>query len=79
MPAGRIVRVHSGIKRDLAVIRPEDLAGADYHAFTGDRRLRLEQQGDCVRPPNLLRSLTGHLRHSSDERLLENGARRLVD
>jgi hypothetical protein len=33
---GKIVRVHSGIKRDLSVVRQEDLDGADYHAFTGD-------------------------------------------
>lgn len=36
LPAGKIVRVHSGQKRELSVIRPEDLAGADYHVFTGD-------------------------------------------
>lgn len=36
LPAGKIVRVHAGIKRELSVIRPEDLAGADYHVFTGD-------------------------------------------
>ena len=36
LPAGRIVRVHSGMKRDVSVIRQEDRDGADYHAFTGD-------------------------------------------
>lgn len=36
LPAGKIVRVHSGIKRDLSVIRQEDLDDADYHVFTGD-------------------------------------------
>ena len=36
LPAGKTLRVHAGETRDLSVIRPEDLAGADYHAFTGD-------------------------------------------
>jgi len=36
LPANQIVRVHAGQKRDLSVIRPEDLAGADHHVFTGD-------------------------------------------
>jgi hypothetical protein len=31
-----IVRVHSGRKRELTVIRQEDLAGAHHHVFTGD-------------------------------------------
>jgi len=39
MPAGKVVRVHSGIKRDVAVIRPQDLAGADYHAFDNGHRV----------------------------------------
>ncbi len=36
LPAGTIARVHAGQKRDLSVVRPEDIAGADYHVFTGD-------------------------------------------
>ena len=32
----RSLRVHAGQKRDLSVIRAEDMAGADYHVFTGD-------------------------------------------
>ena len=36
LPAGKIVRVHAGRKRDVSVIRPEDRAGADYHIFTGE-------------------------------------------
>src|SRR5688572_59281 len=36
LPAAKIVRVHSGQKRDLSVIRQEDMAGAEYHVFTGE-------------------------------------------
>jgi hypothetical protein len=36
LPAGEIVRVHSGRVRDLAVISADDRAGAHYHVFTGD-------------------------------------------
>lgn len=36
LPAGTIARVHAGQRRDLSVVRPEDLSGADYHVFTGD-------------------------------------------
>lgn len=36
LAAGKIVRVHAGQKRELSVIRAEDLAGADYHVFTGE-------------------------------------------
>lgn len=35
LPAGNVLRVHSGQKRDLSVLRPEDLNGADFHSFTG--------------------------------------------
>jgi hypothetical protein len=35
LPARKIVRVHAGQKRDLSAIRAEDLAGPDYHVFTG--------------------------------------------
>jgi hypothetical protein len=44
---GKSVRVHSGRKRELSVIRPEDLAGADYHVFTGeDEYVWNNKQGD---------------------------------
>jgi hypothetical protein len=47
LPAGKIVRVHSGQKRDLSVIRQEDMAGADYHVFTGeDAYVWNNRQGD---------------------------------
>lgn len=36
LPAEKIVRIHSGRERPLSVVSPEDLSGADYHAFTGD-------------------------------------------
>ena len=32
---GQTLRVHSGRVRDLSVVRAEDLAGAELHAFTG--------------------------------------------
>jgi hypothetical protein len=47
LPSGKIVRVHSGQKRELSVIRPEDLAAADYHVFTGeDEYVWNNRQGD---------------------------------
>ncbi|MEO8754635.1 MAG: hypothetical protein ABI624_18355 [Casimicrobiaceae bacterium] len=47
LPAGKIVRVHGGETRALSVIRPEDLAGADYHAFSGrDAYVWNNKQGD---------------------------------
>jgi hypothetical protein len=33
--AGKVIRVHSGQRRDLSVMATEDLVGADYHLFTG--------------------------------------------
>lgn len=36
LPQGKIVRVHAGAKRELSVIGPQDLPGADYHVFTGE-------------------------------------------
>lgn len=36
LPAGKVVRIHTGQTRPLSVVRQEDLSGADYHAFTGD-------------------------------------------
>ena len=47
LPAGKIMRVHAGEPRALAVIRPEDLAGADYHVFSGrDAYVWNNKQGD---------------------------------
>jgi hypothetical protein len=47
LPSGKIVRLHSGQKRDISVIRPEDLARADYHVFTGeDEYVWNNKQGD---------------------------------
>jgi hypothetical protein len=36
LDAGRVLRVHAGRYRDLAVLRAEDVAGADFHGFTGE-------------------------------------------
>jgi hypothetical protein len=33
--AGQTMRIHSGIVRDLSVLRQEDRSGADLHVFTG--------------------------------------------
>lgn len=50
LPSGKIVRVHSGQKRELSVIRPEDFAAADYHVFTGeDEFARVHDQGGAER------------------------------
>lgn len=47
LPAAEIVRVHSGRKRALSVVRSEDLAGADHHVFTGeDLYVWNNKQGD---------------------------------
>jgi hypothetical protein len=47
LPTGKMVRVHSGQKREPPVVRPEDLAGADYHLFTGkDEYVWNNRQGD---------------------------------
>ncbi|MCX6717215.1 MAG: hypothetical protein NTU76_00880 [Candidatus Taylorbacteria bacterium] len=35
LPAGKVVRVHTGQKTSLSEIRPEDLLGADFHIFSG--------------------------------------------
>ena len=35
LPAGNVLRVHSGQKRDLGELNHDDVAGADYHSFTG--------------------------------------------
>jgi hypothetical protein len=47
LPAGKIARVHSGQRRDISVVRPEDRAGADLHVFTGkDAYVWNNEQGD---------------------------------
>ncbi len=44
---GQVVRIHAGQAR-TGVILPEDLAGADYHLFTGeDRYVWNNDRGDC--------------------------------
>ena len=56
LPSGSIARIHAGQKRDLAVLRPEDVAGAEYHVFTGDDAyVWNNQQGDS---PLLFKSAT---------------------
>lgn len=47
LPAGKIARVHSGQRRDLSIVRPEDVSGADLHVFTGkDAYVWNNAQGD---------------------------------
>jgi hypothetical protein len=42
-------RVHSGQRRDLSVLRPEDLQGADLHSFTGkDVYVWNNEEGDTA-------------------------------
>ena len=41
------MRVHAGEQRALSVIGPQDLAGADYHVFSGrDAYVWNNKQGD---------------------------------
>lgn len=35
LPAGKVMRVHSGQTRDVSVLYPVDRIGADFHLFTG--------------------------------------------
>ena len=50
---GKVVRVHSGQVRETSVIRPEDLAGADHHLFTGrDAYVWNNSKGDRPRLKN---------------------------
>ncbi len=47
LPPSKVMRVHAGEQRALAIIRPEDLAGADYHVFSGrDAYVWNNRQGD---------------------------------
>jgi hypothetical protein len=49
LPAGNVVRVHSGKHRDVSVIGAADQAGADYHAFTGaDAYIWNNRDGDTA-------------------------------
>jgi hypothetical protein len=43
---GKVVRVHSG-SGPLAVLRPEDVAGAEYHLFTGKNYIWNNDRADC--------------------------------
>ena len=36
LQAGKVLRIHSGKTRDLSVLNPEDIAGADFHLFSGE-------------------------------------------
>jgi len=45
--ASQILRVHSGEQRPLLVLNAEDLAGADWHGFTGrDQYVWNNREGD---------------------------------
>ena len=46
---GQTLRVHAGQYRGLGGIRPEDLTGAEHHAFTGrDQYVWNNRQGDTA-------------------------------
>ena len=48
LASGRVIRIHAGQTRPAGVIRPEDLAGADIHLFTGeDRYIWNNDRADC--------------------------------
>lgn len=48
LKAGQVVRIHAGQDRGVAVIRPADLVGADFHLFSGhDRYVWNNDRGDC--------------------------------
>ena len=54
LPAGKIVRVHSGQHRDVSVVAPTDQTGADYHTFTGeDAYIWNNKEGDTAALWNL--------------------------
>lgn len=45
---GQVIRIHAGQDRGTGVIRPEDLAGANFHLFTGeDRYIWNNDKADC--------------------------------
>jgi hypothetical protein len=46
---GQVVRVHSGRVNNIGVLRQEDLAGADFHIFTGrDSYIWNNDRADCA-------------------------------
>jgi hypothetical protein len=48
LAVGQVIRIHSGKDRGTDVIRPEDLAGATFHLFTGeDRYIWNNDKADC--------------------------------
>jgi hypothetical protein len=45
---GQVIRIHAGKDRGTSIIRPEDLAGANFHLFTGeDRYIWNNDKADC--------------------------------
>ena len=55
--AGEVVRIHSGRNRDLSVIAPADMSGANYHGFTGmDNYVWNNREGDTAALWNLTHS-----------------------
>lgn len=45
---GQVIRIHAGKDRGTGVIRAEDLAGADFHLFTGeDSYIWNNDKADC--------------------------------
>lgn len=54
---GKVVRVHSGGEIDLALLKYEDLVGADYHVFTGNSYIWNNNRSDS---PRLVVRLNGN-------------------
>lgn len=49
LPAGEVVRVHSGQVRQLSMLNPEDISGAHHHLFTGrDAYVWNNREGDTA-------------------------------
>ena len=49
LPAGQVLRVHSGRVRETSVLRGEDLQGAHFHAFSGkDEYVWNNAEGDTA-------------------------------
>lgn len=53
LPAGEVVRVHSGGQVPLTSIPPIDLQGADYHLFTGENFIWNNNRSDTPRLRNI--------------------------
>jgi hypothetical protein len=46
---GEVLRVHSGQRRDLSALRPEDRTGADWHSFAGENAFNYNnREGDTL-------------------------------